>query len=277
MFTRQTFSRENITLSYLEWGQGDRTLFLLHGLADHAGVWTSLGEFLAPDYHIIAPDLRGHGESSKPETGYLFRDYIQDLKALKNLMNLDRIDVLGHSWGAKLAAIWATEHPETFRSLILVDPFFIDSMPDWLALTFPILYRVLPFLKITGTFPNYEAIEKVARRLKQYQGWTALQRQAFQDSIEQKSDGSWSSKFVLQARDEIFQDVMKVAGLSKNLDTPTLLIIPEKGLNRTEWQLKPYRTYLNNLEIQKVAGNHWAFLVEPEAFNSTVKSFLALR
>jgi pimeloyl-ACP methyl ester carboxylesterase len=48
---------------------------LLHGLADHSLVWSSLGDYLASDYQIIAPDLRGHGESDKPEFGYSFQNY----------------------------------------------------------------------------------------------------------------------------------------------------------------------------------------------------------
>ena len=68
---------------------------------------------------------------------------------------------------------------------------------------------------------------------------------------------------------------MKYAGLTEDINIPTLFIKPEKGLNRTAWQLKPYKTYLKQLEIAEVPGNHWAFLVEPTPFNETVETFLA--
>jgi pimeloyl-ACP methyl ester carboxylesterase len=273
MPVRKTFKLDRLELSYLEW-PGEKPLLLLHGLADHGLVWSSLGEYLTPSYHSIAPDLRGHGESSKLESGYAFKDYIADLESLMDYLHWEDCHVLGHSWGAKLAAIWATKNPKRFRSLILVDPFFIDKMPAWVQLTFPLLYKILPFLKVMGPFPSYEAAEKVARGLKQYQGWSPLQEQIFRAGMEQKPDGSWGSKFVRQARDEIFEDVMRVAGLIEPLDIPTLFIKPQGGLNRTEWQLKPYRTYLTNLTLVEVPGNHWAFLVEPEAFNRTVREFL---
>ena len=64
-FKRRTFQTPSLEISYLEWDQGDETLLLLHGMADLALVWSSLGDALAGKYHIIAPDLRGHGESSK--------------------------------------------------------------------------------------------------------------------------------------------------------------------------------------------------------------------
>ncbi len=264
----------NINLSYLEWGEGKEVLILLHGLADHGLVWSDLGEFLSEKYHIIAPDLRGHGESSKPETGYTFAEIIADLEALLQHLNITKVHVIGHSWGGKLAAIWATKNPNLFKSLVLVDPFFIDKMPSWFELTFPILYKVLPFLKMLGPFPDYKTAENLARTLKQYQGWSNLQEEVFKTGMEQKPDGKWGSKFVIQARNETFTDVMKVAGLTEKLAIPTLFIKPKQGLNRTEFQLKSYRKYLTNLKIQEVPGNHWPFLVEPDAFNNTVKDFL---
>ncbi|MDJ0688072.1 MAG: alpha/beta hydrolase [Xenococcaceae cyanobacterium MO_188.B32] len=274
MPTRQSLSQSEFELSYLEWHQGKEPLMLLHGLADSAWVWASLGDYLADSHHIIAPDLRGHGESSKPETSYSSREIVADLEALMTSLNWKNAHILGHSWGAKIAAIWASNHPERFRSLILVDPFFIGKLPAWLKITFPFLYRVLPFLQGMGPFASYGAAENLAKNLKQYRGWSKLQQKAFQESIEQKSDGTWGSKFTVSARDRIFEDVMKVDGLTRELTIPTLFIKPATGLNRTAWQLKPYRTYLPNLEIREIPGNHWAFLVEPEIFNQTIANFL---
>ena len=57
---RQTLSLSDIELSYLEWNQGQEPLILLHGLADYALVWLSLGDRLSSNYHIIAPDIIGN-------------------------------------------------------------------------------------------------------------------------------------------------------------------------------------------------------------------------
>jgi pimeloyl-ACP methyl ester carboxylesterase len=273
---RCAFKTDSIEISYLQWSDRGIPLLLLHGMADHGLVWSSLGDYLAADYQVIAPDLRGHGESSKPATGYHFRDYIADLEALIAHLGWTQAHILGHSWSAKIAAIWATQRPEVFKSLILVDPFFIDKMPAWISLTFPILYRVLPFLKITRSFDSYQSIEAIARQLKQYQGWSNLQQEVFKNAVEQKADGSWSSKFTLAARGEIFEDVMGVAGLTKTLDIPSLLILPQQGLNRTAWQIQSYKTHLSSLEIKKIPGNHWAFLGEPDSFNQAIAEFLSL-
>ena len=274
MSVRETLFLPDIQLSYLEWNQGKEPLLLLHGLADNALVWSSLGDFLAPDYHIIAPDLRGHGDSSKPEQDYSFQSAIADLEALMDAKGWSSAHVVAHSWSGKLAAIWARQNPARLRSMVLVDPIFIWKMPEFLKITFPFLYRVLPFLKAMGPFETYEQALTLAPQLKQYQGWSPLQQKVFQAGIEQKPDGSWGSKFTIAARDGIFTEVMRVPGLTIPIEIPTLFVQPEKGVNRFDWQLKPYKTYLKNLQICQVPGNHWPFLTEPEVFNQTVAAFL---
>jgi haloacetate dehalogenase len=275
MAVRQTLSTPDIQLSYLEWNQGQEPLLLLHGLADHALVWSSLADHLAVDYHIVAPDMRGHGESTKPETDYTFVSAIADLEALMDNLGWSSAHVVSHSWTGKLAAIWARVNPQRLRSMVLIDPIFIWKMPSIFRLTFPLLYRYLSFLKGMGPFTSYEVAEAQAKQLNQYQGWSTLQQQIFQTGIEQKPDGSWGSKFTVNARDGIFEDVMQVPGFTIPVNTPTLFIQPEQGLNRFDWQIKPYKTYLKNLRLCQVPGNHWPFLTAPEAFNQTVATFLA--
>ena len=165
---RKTLSHTDIQLSYLEWNQGKKPLLLLHGLADNALVWSSLGEYLAQDYHIVAPDMRGHGETSKPKHNYSFATVIADLEALMDELGWSGAHVVAHSWSGKLAAIWATQNPQCLHSMVLVDPIFIWKMPSFLKITFPLLYRLLPFLKGMGPFDSYEEAEQQARQLNQY-------------------------------------------------------------------------------------------------------------
>jgi pimeloyl-ACP methyl ester carboxylesterase len=271
---RQTLSLPNVQISYLEWNQAQEPVLLLHGLADHALVWSKLGDYLAKSYHVVAPDMRGHGESSKPEKDYSFASAIADLESLMDKVGWSSAHIVAHSWSGKLACIWARQNPSRLKSMVLVDPIFIWKMPSFLKLTFPILYSVLPFLKGMGPFSSYEEAEELARQLNQYQGWTPLQQQVFQAGIEEKADGSWGSKFTTAARDGIFDEVMRVPGLTIPIDIPTLFVQPEKGVNRQEWQLKTYKTYLKNLRVTTAPGNHWCFLTEPEVFKQIVEEFL---
>jgi pimeloyl-ACP methyl ester carboxylesterase len=271
---RQTLSKPDIQLAYLEWDQGREPLLLLHGLGDHALVWSSLGNHLAADYHIVAPDMRGHGDSSKPDQDYTFESAIADLEALMDHLGWSTAHVVSHSWTGKLAAIWARKNPARLRSMTLVDPIFIWQIPKFWKITLPLLYRLLPFLKSMGPFPSYELAEKQGRQLSQYQAWSPLQQEIFHRGIEQKPDGSWGSKFTVAARDGIFAAVMEAPGFVTPVNTPTLFVQPKKGVNRQDWQIKPYKTYLQNLRCCQVPGNHWPFLTHPQEFNQIIAAFL---
>ncbi|MBD2137654.1 alpha/beta hydrolase [Anabaena sp. FACHB-1237] len=276
MNVRNTLSTSDVNISYLEWNIGQEPLLLLHGMGDHALVWSSLGDYLASNYHIVAPDMRGHGESSKPMKDYSFASAIADLESLMDHLQWDNAHIVSHSWTGKLAAIWARENPSRLKSITLVDPIFIWKMPSLLKITFPLLYKVLPSLKIMGPFSSYEEAESKIKRLSHYQTWTNLQQQVFQGGIEQKPDGTWGSKFTIAARDGIFDEVLDVAGFIHPVEIPALLIQPEKGVNRQNWQIQPYKTNLKNLTIKKVPGNHWPFLTNPTEFNQTVANFLKM-
>ncbi|NJL45744.1 MAG: alpha/beta hydrolase [Leptolyngbyaceae cyanobacterium SM2_3_12] len=272
---RQTQTLNSLPLSYLEWGAGDLIL-LLHGLGDHGGVWQGLAPTLADRYHVIAPDLRGHGDSGKPThpEAYDSLTLVADLEALAQAQGWTQITVVAHSWAAKLALLWAQQSSQRVGRLGLVDPFFVNRLPGAFRLTFPLLYRTLPFLKVMGPFESYPAATAMARTLKQYRGWSALQQAVFKAGMAQKPDGSWGSKFAIAARNGVFNDILRRAGLTTEISVPTLLLLPEQGLNRFGWQIEPYKTYLPQLQIQTLPGNHWPHLVEPEAFNRVVWDYL---
>ena len=272
---RRSLTLDNgLELSYLEWGQGGIPLLLLHGLADNGLVWSRLGETLQQKYHVVALDMRGHGESAKPETGYFCADYINDFKAIFASLGWEKAHVLGHSWGGKVTAIWAMREPEYFRSLMLADPFFNNKIPKLWTLTFPIAYKFLPFLKLMGEFHSYEKAAAIAQGLKQFRGWNDWQAAIFNASIEPTEDGKYRSKFVKRACNEIFLDVMQEQGVSRSSDIPSLFVQPEKGLNRASFQFAPYKKNLTKLSWATVPGNHWAHIVEPEAFNQAIANFL---
>jgi pimeloyl-ACP methyl ester carboxylesterase len=164
MLSREVLHLPNLDLSYLIAGKGSEPLLLLHGMADSAMVWASLMEHLCDRYCIVAPDLRGHGDSSKNLTDYSFDRIVADLEALMQHLGWSNAHILAHSWSAKTAAIWATKKSDRFRSLIFVDPFFMGKFPAWFRATFPLMYRVLPFLKIVGNFPDYATVDFIGNK-----------------------------------------------------------------------------------------------------------------
>ena len=273
--SKQLELRTDLTLAYREVGTGTPVL-LLHGLADHSLVWQSLAQHLGDRYHGLAPDLRGHGDSSKPAASeYDARLIADDLEQFCQQLQLETVAVVAHSWAAKVALLWAQQCPDRLSQLILVDPFFVNRLSAVFRPTFPLLYRTLPFLKVMGPFANLEQAQTVAQGLKQYRGWSAQQQAAFHAGMVQEADGQWRSKFAIAARNGVFDDILKTAGLTAPLATPTTLLLPEEGLNRMAWQTRPYRQYLTQLRVETIPGNHWPHLVKPEAFNTAIAESLA--
>ena len=117
----------NLRLRTLNWGEaGDEpVILLLHGLASNARIWELTAPLLAEQgWRVIAPDLRGHGQTDKPETGYDFNSYRADLTALLGALDVRRPVLVGHSWGASLAVDYAAHYPVgplSPRGIVLVD------------------------------------------------------------------------------------------------------------------------------------------------------------
>jgi pimeloyl-ACP methyl ester carboxylesterase len=130
----------SIELSLVEYGAAASPLILLHGIGSRGVSWWPVIDALAAHFRLIVPDLRGHGDSDKPASGYHFTDYAGDLAALIDQLELARPLILGHSLGGIVTLAWANFHPDRAARIALEDvplrggsraaPLF----DDWLAL-----------------------------------------------------------------------------------------------------------------------------------------------
>ncbi len=108
----------------LEWdGPSQRTFLLVHGFTDLAHAWRGVAERLAPHGRVIAPDLRGHGDSGRVGDGgyYYFMDYVADLDDLIAQLATGELVVVGHSMGGSVSAYWAGTRPEKLARLALIE------------------------------------------------------------------------------------------------------------------------------------------------------------
>jgi pimeloyl-ACP methyl ester carboxylesterase len=96
---------------------------LVHGFMDLAFTWHEIAERLAPHAHVIAPDLRGHGDSDwiGPGGYYHFLDYIPDLDEVIEKRARTRLVVVGHSMGGMISSYWAGMRPERLAGLALLE------------------------------------------------------------------------------------------------------------------------------------------------------------
>ncbi len=105
--------------AYVVVGSGP-ALLLLHGLGCDHTTWAPVMESLARRYTVIAPDLLGHGESDKPRADYSVGGYANGMRDLLTVLGIDRVSVVGHSFGGGVAMQFAYQFPERTERLILV-------------------------------------------------------------------------------------------------------------------------------------------------------------
>jgi pimeloyl-ACP methyl ester carboxylesterase len=124
-----------ITLRVLTWPGDGVPMLLVHGLASNARLWDGVGDALAGLGHAVAAvDLRGHGRSDKPDSGYGFAAVTDDVAALIEAMGFDQPVVAGQSWGGNVAMELAARHPDLARGIACVDGGTIDlarRFPEW--------------------------------------------------------------------------------------------------------------------------------------------------
>jgi len=115
-----TLTANDIRQHYLEAGNGPPVV-LLHGFPQTNFAWRFQIPALAEQYRVIAPDLRGYGETDKPATGYDKRTMARDLRELLRALGIDRIALVGHDRGARVATRFAKDYPEMVDRLVVMD------------------------------------------------------------------------------------------------------------------------------------------------------------
>lgn len=138
----------DIEINYQGQGQGT-PLILIHGLNSDVSGWVFVVPEFSKCYRTIAIDVRGHGESGKPDIPYSIKMFSNDLYNFCQKLRIFKFHILGLSMGGAIAQQFALQHPEMIRSLILVSTFsYID---EYLKEAFLKLRRSLD----TGGYPAF--------------------------------------------------------------------------------------------------------------------------
>ena len=133
-----------LDVRYLEWGGADsaaqtpirtpaRTpIVALHGLASSANWYERVAARLSAQYRVVAPDQRGHGQTTQAPSGYDWQTLASDVVRFMDVLGLERVAVLGHSWGGNVAINVAAKFPERVAKLVMIDGGFLDGhlLPD---------------------------------------------------------------------------------------------------------------------------------------------------
>lgn len=110
-----------VRLHYLKAGTCQKVLVLIHGFGDTSHMWVPLFDEFGQDYTIIAPDMRGLGDSSRPETGYDKKTIANDIHELVKSLGYQRVNVVGHDIGLMVAYAYAAQFPDQVEKLALLE------------------------------------------------------------------------------------------------------------------------------------------------------------
>ena len=284
--TSHVYFSQRLRLHYVDWGNEDAPpLLLVHGGRDHCRNWDWVAQDLSADYHIIAPDLRGHGDSQwMVGGGYHHIDYVYDIAQLLHQTKMTPATIIGHSLGGSVSLAYAGLYPETVGKLVSIEgmgpPPSITQGRDTWTVESRLEDWVKNLRQLSGRLPRrYATLEEAFQRM-QTENPHLSEDQARHLTIHgsnQNEDGTYSWKFDNYVRTfpPIGLSPKQTVALYGRIDCPTLLIHgTESWASNPEedGRVKPFK------DVQ-VAGienaGHWAHHDQLNVFLTIVRDFLA--
>jgi pimeloyl-ACP methyl ester carboxylesterase len=274
------YESQGLRLHVTDWGNAAAPpLILLHGGRDHSRSWDLIARALQPHFHVMAPDLRGHGDSEWAKgSSYTLSDHIYDLTPLASA---GRETVLvGHSFGGMISLAFAGTFPERVSRLVALDGAFLPSpssppidvqMAKWIAELDSISRsKVRCFRDVT------EAAERMSAHNKRLTAEQAshLARHA----VRPNADGTFSWKYDPYQRAQAPYRLSRddYTTLWSRIACPVLLLSASESFIPDSAKAGRLR-HFKQVEHQIVAGaGHWLHHDEPEEVLAALRSFLGI-
>jgi pimeloyl-ACP methyl ester carboxylesterase len=282
-----------IELSVLEAGAG-RPVILLHGFPELGWSWRhQIPALAAAGHRVLAPDLRGFGDSSAPEgpEGYDLLTLARDVLGLADAHGIGPFTVIGHDWGAALAWILALVHPERITAVAGLS---VPALPRAPAPPIGLLRRHLgeDFYMVWFQEPGVAeaALERDVRRTLRAREvwsaawaagedspprprfWTAEDERRYVETFERT--GFTGGLNWYRAFDRTWELLEPYAG--RSIDQPALFLTGSRDPVRRSAPAEAMHGYVTDVEVVVVEGaGHWVQQERPEEVNAALSSFLA--
>ncbi|MDA0815647.1 MAG: alpha/beta hydrolase [Chloroflexi bacterium] len=271
------FQSQRLRQSYWDWGNEDAPpLVLVHGGRDHARAWERIAEAFQDEYHVVALDLRGHGDSEWSIGGsYTIPDNVLDVvRCIETVGSPAR--VLGHSYGASISLVAAGTFPEHFAALAAIDgthssnPADTDGMgPQWLRRWAD---RVREFeSSVPVVYPDIQAAEQRVRQanpklpddlVPHLTRWAA---QPVEGGYIWKYDWWVNNRTSMEIRRE---ELERFWGA---IECPVMLIAGGGSRSRQRTDAEQYFRNARSLVVE--GAGHWVHHEQPEAVLGAVRPF----
>ena len=276
-----TFTQENepvdrnvqvngMNFHYLEWGQAENPLIvMLHGGSQQAHSWDFVSLPLSEEYHIIAMDQRGHGDSDWANDGdYTVEAHQRDIDGFVTALGLSGFHLIGHSMGGRNSYVWASRNSDKLRSLVIVD-------------TGPVARsrgrnRIQNFRELPDELDSFE---EFADRVQEYTSRTREQTLgALKYSIRERADGKWTWKYDKLLRTPGRQGPAwsqeQLWGAVGNIACPTLVVRGGNSDIFADATMREMQQVIPNCDIVTVPdAGHLVAGDNPVDFLAAVRSF----
>ena len=286
--TSNFYVSQRLRLHYADWGnEGAPTVILVHGGKDHARNWDQVARVLRRDYHVVAPDLRGHGDSGWAIGGtYAIWDFVLDLAQLVEALGGKPVTLVGHSLGGAVTLHYAGTFPERIERLVAIEGMGPPpAMEKQLAAT-PAHERIQRWVEsmrgLAARAPRrYATIEEAAKRMQEANPHLTkeLARHLTVHGVARNEDGTFSWKFdnYVRAFAPARFRAEDTRELWARIDRPVLLM---RGTE--SWARDPEKdgrmAAFSNARIANIEGaGHWVHHDQLEDFLAAVEPFLAGR
>ncbi|MDP6174584.1 MAG: alpha/beta hydrolase [Rhodospirillales bacterium] len=285
--TSKTYQSQRLRLHYLDWGnEGAPPLVLIHGTRDHAHNWDWVARELCDEFHVLAVDLRGHGDSDWTNSGaYALDEFVFDLSQLVKERDLAPLSLIGHSLGGIIVLRYAGILPENVSKLVAIEgmgrppPHVPRSQPgsthdkyrNWLGKMHDL---------VDTPYKNQPSLEAAIQRMQEANSHLSPERvrHLTEHGVKQNEDGTYRWKFdhYIYARMNTPKGVdLEVSReMWSNITCPTLLV---RGLD--SWTSDPKEVgeteYFQNARVVNVENaGHWVHHDQLDEFLNVTKPFL---
>jgi pimeloyl-ACP methyl ester carboxylesterase len=283
--TSHTYISQRLRLHYLDWGNPDAPpLVLVHGGRDHARSWDWLVERFRDRWHIIAPDLRGHGDSQWSQDGaYAMPGYIYDLAQLIHQRQLAPVTLIGHSLGGNIATRYAGIYSDNVRRLVSVEGLGLSPKAMAERLAKPLAERLRAWIEAQRSLAarqprRYESIKDAVARMQAANKHLSFEQASHltRHAVNQNEDGTYSWKFdpYLHVFQPVDLPVAEIERLWAQVKCPTLLIYGKESWASNPQEDGRARHFKNARVVMVENAGHWVHHDQTEFFIKTVQEFL---
>ena len=287
--TSHVYFSQRLRLHYVDWGNEEAPpMLLVHGGRDHCRNWDWVARDLSRDYHVIAPDLRGHGDSQWMIGGsYSTVDYVYDIAQLLHQKQMTPATIISHSLGASVSLLYTGLYPDTVKKLVAIEGMGLSSAASARTATTADSAATGRLLdgwvrntrRIAGRLPRrYPTLEEAFQRMQEENPHLseAQARHLTIHGSNQNEDGTYSWKFdnYVRTNAPVGLTAQQVHHLYDRIACPTLLVYGAES-----WVPNPANDeraeFLSRMRLAVIEGaGHWVHHDQLAEFLSIVRGFL---